>query len=77
MRQSAARWFTSQIRPFAPDRDAPGDRIDIAARGGPRELIDWVVSEDLALLRPPVLFGDAPGFSWRRFQLQFSIGQAF
>ncbi|MYD14491.1 MAG: BamA/TamA family outer membrane protein [Gemmatimonadetes bacterium] len=75
--QEPLQVVTSQIRPFAPATDDPGDRIDIGAPGGPRELIDWVVSEDLALLRPPVLFGDAPGFSWRRFQLQFSIGQAF
>lgn len=75
--QEPLQVVTSQIRPFAPDRDDPGDRIDIAAPGRPRELVDWVVSEDLALLRPPVLFGDAPGFSWRRFQLHFSIGQAF
>ena len=75
--QEPLQVVTSQIRPFAPARDNAGDRIDIGAPGGPRELIDWVVSEDLALLGAPVLFGDAPGFSWRRFQLQFSIGQAF
>ena len=75
--QEPLQVVTSQIRPFAPDRDGARDRIDIGAPGGPGELIDWVVSEDLAILRAPVLFGDAPGFSWRRFQLQFSIGQAF
>ncbi len=75
--QEPLRVVTSQIRPFAPGRDDSDDRIDIGARGGSRELIDWVVSEDLAILGPPVLFGSAPGFSWGRFQLQFSIGQAF
>jgi len=35
------------------------------------------VSEDLAVQGLPVLFGDDPGFSFRRFQLHFSIGQAF
>lgn len=67
---------TSQIRPFVPGRDDPSVRID-AGPPGTREPIDWVVSEDLALLRPPVLFGDDPGFSFRRFQLHFSVGQAF
>ena len=68
---------TSQIRPYVFGEDSMADRIDIAAPGGPSELIDWVVSEDLAILGPPVLFGDEPGFSLRRFQLHFSIGQAF
>ena len=68
---------TSQIRPFASGRDDAADRIDIASPDGAGEYIDWVVSEDLALLEPPVLFGDERGFSLRRFQLHFSIGQAF
>lgn len=68
---------TSQIRPFATGRDDAADRIDIAPPDGAGEYIDWVVSEDLALLEPAVLFGDERGFSLRRFQLHFSIGQAF
>ena len=68
---------TSQIRPFVPGQDADSDRIDIGGGQGPGEFIDWVVSEDLALLSPRVLFGDGAGFSLRRFQLHFSIGQAF
>ena len=68
---------TSQIRPFVPGRDAESDRIDIGGTGGPGEFIDWVVSENLALLDPPVHFGDEAGFSLRRFQLHLSIGQAF
>ena len=67
---------TSQIRPFVHGQDDPSARIDVGTRGVP-EPIDWVVSEDLALLAPPVLFGDDPGFSFRRFQLHFSVGQAF
>ena len=68
---------TSRVRPFFPGVDDPTDRIDIGPPNTPGEFIDWVVSEDLALLGPPVLFGDDPGFSIRRFQLHFSIGQAF
>ena len=68
---------TSQIRPFDPGRDTDSDRIDIGGGDGPSEFIDWVVSEDLALLGPTVLFGDRAGFSLRRFQIHFSIGQAF
>lgn len=68
---------TSQIRRFLPGRDADSDRIDIGGGRGSGEPIDWVVSEDLALLGPRVLFGDAEGFSLRRFQLHLSIGQAF
>lgn len=68
---------TSHIRPFVSGSDVESDRIDIARSGETPEYIDWVVSEDLALLGPRVLFGDDPGFSFRRFQLHFSIGQAF
>lgn len=75
--REALQVVTSQIRPFDPARDADSDRINIASIGESAEYIDWVVSEDLALLGPRVLFGDEPGFSLRRFQLHFSIGQAF
>ncbi len=68
---------TSQIRPFDPGLDRPGDRIDIAPQGAPEERIDWVVSEDLALLGPKVLYGEDASFSFRRLQIHFSIGQAF
>ncbi len=74
--QEALRVVTSQIRPFVPGVDRESDRIDIGTKEAPGEFIDWVVSEDLALLAP-VLFGDDPGFSLRRFQFHFSIGQAF
>lgn len=75
--QEPLQVVTSQIRPFAPGRDAMADRINIGARGDPPRFIDWVVSEDLAILGPTVLFGDEPGLSFRRFQLHFSVGQAF
>ena len=75
--REALQVVTSGIRPFDPDRDADSDRIDIAPAGEPAEYIDWVVSDNLALLDPKVLFGDEPGFSLRRFRLHFSIGQAF
>lgn len=75
--REALQVVTSQIRPFDPALDDDSDRINIAPADGAAEYIDWVVAEDLALLGPRVLFGDAPGFSLRRFQLHFSIGQAF
>ena len=68
---------TSRIRPYVPGQDAPADRIDVAPAGAPPQWIDWIVSDDLAILEPPVLFGEDSGFSFRRFQLHFSIGQAF
>ncbi len=68
---------TSQLRPFDTASDAPADRIDIGGDGGPSEPIDWVVDDDLALLGPQVPFGDEAGFSIRRFQIHFSVGQAF
>ena len=72
------RLVTSQIRPFVPGEDRESDRINIKAQGSdPDEFIDWVVSDELALLGPTVVFGDDPGFSFRRFQIHFSIGQAF
>ena len=68
---------TSQIHPYDPERNSESDRIYVGGGDGSGEFIDWVVSEDLALLGPPVLFGDEAGFSLRRFQLHLSIGQAF
>ncbi len=68
---------TSQIRPYDPSADSEADRIDIAEAGEPSEYVDWVVSQNLAVLSPRVLFGGDAGFSLRRFQVHFSIGQAF
>ncbi len=68
---------TSQIRPYDPSVDRADDRINIAESARPAEYIDWVVSQDLAVLGPRVPFGDDPRFSLRRFRVHFSIGQAF
>ena len=66
---------TSQIRPFSPGDDV-GDRISRTVNGE-EEAIDYVPSGDLALLGPLVSFGPSGGFSFSRFQLHLSIGQAF
>jgi outer membrane protein insertion porin family/translocation and assembly module TamA len=66
---------TAQIRAFE-EGDDPNDRI----RGtiGDREVpIDYIATEELAVLDPRVLYGPRSGFDWSRFQLHFSIGQAF
>jgi outer membrane protein assembly complex protein YaeT len=72
-RSERAPVVTSTLRPFDPDRDSPGDRI----AGPDGERLEWVRQEDLALLAPRISIVDERGFSWRRIQLHFSIGQAF
>ncbi len=67
---------TSQIRAFVPGQDDPEDRLARVVDGVSQSL-DYVLDEDLALLSPRVRFGEAEGFSLSRFQLHFSIGQAF
>ena len=67
---------TSQIRAFDPDRDSDGDKITRRVNGLP-EVIDFVLVDELAVLGPQVAFGPGAGFSLDRFQLHFSIGQAF
>jgi outer membrane protein insertion porin family len=64
---------TSGLRAFDPDRDRSGDRI-VGPDGEP---IDWVRLDELALLGPRLELEEDDGFSWRRLQLHFSIGQAF
>ncbi|MCA9739104.1 MAG: BamA/TamA family outer membrane protein [Gemmatimonadota bacterium] len=61
---------TSQIRRYDPDRDGSRPTFEV---GG----IEYVASDDLALLRPRVLFGAADRWALDRFQLHLSIGQAF
>jgi outer membrane protein insertion porin family/translocation and assembly module TamA len=61
---------TSQIRPFDSALDSDSERVT-TSQG------DFVVVDALALLQPPVRFGEDLGFSLRRFQIHFSIGQAF
>jgi hypothetical protein len=63
---------TTQIRPFEPGDD-PADKI-MGPSGGS---IDYVATEDLAVLDPRVFYGPRQGFSFRRFQIHLSIGQAF
>ena len=74
--RSRCRWSPPRSGPSLPARTTR--RIESTwGSPAPRLPIDWVVSEDLALLDPAVLFGADPGFSFRRFQLHFSLGQAF
>jgi outer membrane protein assembly factor BamA len=65
---------TSAIRPWVEGEDPEGARIVNPSTGDP---IDWVFVDALARLEPPVSFTETAGFSWRRVQLQFSIGHAF
>lgn len=62
---------TSQIRPFDSTRDEPGDIIH-SSQG-----VDYVPSEELALLEPRIPWGKLGPWSIQRFQLHLSIGQAF
>ena len=64
---------TTQIRPYDPDRDEEGARL----QGPDGEILDWVRSDELAILQPTVEYGEADPWSLGRFQLHFSIGQAF
>jgi outer membrane protein insertion porin family/translocation and assembly module TamA len=64
---------TTQIRPFEAGDD-PGDRISSPGGG---EVIEYVITEELAVLDPRVFFGPRGGFSLSRFQIHLSIGQAF
>ena len=66
---------TAQIRLLGPDDD-PDTRIKGTVEGQ-EQVIDYVRSEALALLDPRVSFGPPGGFSFRRLQLHFGIGQAF
>ncbi|MEZ4415370.1 MAG: BamA/TamA family outer membrane protein [Gemmatimonadota bacterium] len=61
---------TSQIRRYDPDRDAGRTPFEVDG-------VEYVRSDDLALLRPRVLFGSADRWSLDRFQFHLSIGQAF
>lgn len=63
---------TTGLRPFDPQQDTAADQLIV---GGTQ--IPWVRSRDLAVLDPQVFYGETPALSLRRFQLHFSIGQAF
>ena len=69
--------ITDQIRALTPEDDPDQFRVIKSPDGR-----QWVVTETLALLDPPVLYptengGELPRFSLRRFQFHFTIGQAF
>jgi outer membrane protein assembly factor BamA len=59
---------TPQIRAFDPDTDTMADWLTVDGQE-----IPWVLTNDLALLNPLVLFGEDEG----RLQFHLSIGQAF
>ncbi len=66
------RVVTPQIRPFDPNQDDPQDRILVDG-----EFVDFLESDELALLGPRVAWGKLDTWSLERFQLHLSIGQAF
>jgi len=68
---------TTQIRAFEAGDD-PADKITgTVGDPGQEVVIDYVITEDLAVLDPRVAYGPRQGFSIRRFQIHLSIGQAF
>lgn len=64
---------TSQVAPYDPSIHEEGQRIEVVA-GSP---IPWVRTDELAILRERVLFGDSSPLSLGRLQLHFAIGQPF
>ena len=73
--QEELQAVTSQVRDFGADDD-PQDRISRTV-DGQRMVIDYVPTDELALLGPQVSFGPSDGFAFSRLQLHLSIGQAF
>ncbi len=65
--------ITSSIRPYREGQDSPTRRIV----GPDGERIPWVLQDELARLDAPFLLEEDRGFSFRRLQIQVSIGQAF
>ena len=65
---------TSLIRPWQEGEDPAGARIRDPLTGA---RVDWVFEESLVRLVQSVEVAEPAGLSFRRFQLQFSIGQAF
>ena len=66
---------TTQIRPFQAG-DNPADKIS-GIDQGQDVTIEYVATEELAVLDPRVIYGPRSGFSLSRFQVHLSIGQAF
>lgn len=67
---------TSGLRPFDPEMDDEGARLEPLGPDLEPTPLDWVEIDDLALLEDRVLFGETRSF-FRSLQLHFSIGQAF
>jgi outer membrane protein insertion porin family/translocation and assembly module TamA len=65
---------TSLIRPWREGEDPSSARIRDPLSGAQ---VDWVFEESLVRLVRAVEVAEPSGLSFRRFQLQFSIGQAF
>lgn len=66
---------TSQIRPYDPAVDDEGARLEDPKNS--QNTLPFVRTRELALLSPRVLWGESDPWSLRRFQIHFSIGQAF
>ncbi len=66
---------TTQIRAFE-EGDDPDDKITGTVLDQ-EVAIDYVATEELAVLDPRVFYGPRSGFSLSRFQIHLSIGQAF
>jgi hypothetical protein len=66
---------TTQIRPFEAGDD-PADKIS-GMVGNQEVTIEFVDTDDLAVFDPRVVYGPRRGFSFNRFQIHLSIGQAF
>ncbi|HIC64016.1 MAG TPA: hypothetical protein EYO91_07280, partial [Gemmatimonadetes bacterium] len=63
---------TSQLEVFDPNVHEESDRIRIDDN-----VIPYIRTHELTALNTSMLFGEASSFSFRRFQLHISIGQAF
>ncbi len=63
---------TSQIVAYDPAVHGEDQRLQV---GG--EPIPWVRTNELAILRDRVFFGESSPWSLGRFQLHFAIGQPF
>jgi outer membrane protein insertion porin family len=66
--------ITSLIRPWSPEEDDAALRIRDPLTG---DRVDWVFEESLVRLVREVNVSESSSLSLRRFQFQFSIGQAF
>jgi outer membrane protein insertion porin family/translocation and assembly module TamA len=64
---------TTDVQPYDPAIHRAEERL----AGPDGQPLNWVESVDLIPLRPTVLWGDLRPWSFRRFQLHLSIGQAF